>query len=202
MNQSTKGRIERLFGTLQDRLVKELRLARAGSLAEANQVLERYLPLYNRRFGVEAAQPTDLHRRVPVPMDLNTVLCLKTKRRLNADSTVLHGGKVYLVEDRVKASSVTVEDRLDGSLHIRYRHRSLRYRPVPARPRKAQPRPALPKARGSRPAAEHPWRGSYKTLRSAFTRVLRFALPSRGALPPTPKPNLTHSRFLQKPDDS
>lgn len=167
---AAKGRIERLFGTLQDRLVKELRLARARSWAEANQVLERYLPLYNRRFGVEAAQPADLHRRVPVPMDLNTILCLKTKRRLNADSTVLHGGKVYLVEDRVKAPSVTIEERLDGSLHIRYRHRSLRYRRVPARPPRPQPIPAVPKARRYRPAAEHPWKGSYKTSRPAFTR--------------------------------
>ena len=60
---AAKGRIERLFQTLQDRLVKELRLAKASSLAEANQVLERYLSLHNQRFRVLAAQPTDLHRR-------------------------------------------------------------------------------------------------------------------------------------------
>ncbi len=56
---AAKGRIERLFQTLQDRLVKELRLADAATLAEANQVLERYLPLHNQRFRVEAAQPTE-----------------------------------------------------------------------------------------------------------------------------------------------
>jgi hypothetical protein len=54
----SQGAIERLFQTLQDRLVKELRLAGASTLAEANQVLQRYLPLYNQRFRVEAAQPT------------------------------------------------------------------------------------------------------------------------------------------------
>ena len=59
---AAKGRIERLFQT-QDRLVKELRLAGASTLAEANQVLQRYLPLYNQRFQVQAAQPTDLHAR-------------------------------------------------------------------------------------------------------------------------------------------
>ena len=84
---AAKGRIERLFQTLQDRLVKELRFAGASTLAEANQVLQRYLPLHNQRFRVEAAQPTDLHRRVPARLDLNTVLCLKTQRRLNADSS-------------------------------------------------------------------------------------------------------------------
>ena len=62
---AAKGRIERLFQTLQDRLVKELRLAGAATLAEANQVLQRYLPFYNQRFHVQAAEPTDLHRQVP-----------------------------------------------------------------------------------------------------------------------------------------
>ena len=62
---AAKGRVERLFQTLQDRLVKELRLAKASTLAEANQVLHRYLPLYNQRFGVPAAQPIDLHHPVP-----------------------------------------------------------------------------------------------------------------------------------------
>ena len=60
-----RGVLERLFQTLQDRLVKELRLAGAATLVEANQVLERYLPIYNQRFRVLAAERTDLHRRVP-----------------------------------------------------------------------------------------------------------------------------------------
>ena len=138
---------ERLFQTLQDRLVKELRLAGASTLAEANQVLQRYLPLYNQRFRVQAAQPTDLHRRVPARLDLDTVLCLKTQRRLNADSTVQHDGQVYLVEDRLKAQTVMVHQRLDGSIHLRCHNRSLSYRLVPQRPRKAQPmvKPVLAK---------------------------------------------------------
>src|SRR4029434_1123665 len=94
-----KGRIERLFQTLQDRLVKELRLAGASTLAAGNQALPQYLPLYNQRFRVQAAQPTDLHRRVPARLDLDAVLCLKTQRRLNADSTVQHDGPLSLVED-------------------------------------------------------------------------------------------------------
>jgi hypothetical protein len=157
---AAKGRIERLFGTWQDRLVKEMRLARVASLAQANRFLERYLPRYNQRFRVEPAQPADLHRRVPAQLDLNGVLCLKTQRRLNADSTVIHQGKVYLVEERVQAQTVTVEQRLDGSLHLRHRGHSLPYREVPARPRKAQ---ALqPKQKRFRPAADHPWRSSYQ----------------------------------------
>jgi hypothetical protein len=163
---AAKGRIERLFGTFQDRLVKEMRLAQVTSLAQANRFLEHYLPLYNRRFQVEPAQPADLHRRVPAQLDLNGVLCLKTQRRLNADSTVIHQGKVYLMEEPVQAQTVTVEQRLDGSLHLRHQRRSLRYREVPARPRKAQTLDSTIqlKQKRFRPAADHPWRSSYQPM--------------------------------------
>jgi transposase len=160
---AAKGRIERLFGTFQDRLIKEMRLARVASLTGANRFLEQYLPGYNQRFRVEPAQAADLHRRVPRQLDLDGVLCIKTQRRLNDDSTVVHQGKVYLVEERVQAQSVTVEDRLDGSVHLRHQRRSLRYREIPNRPRKAPvPVPATrPKAKHYHPAADHPWRSSY-----------------------------------------
>jgi len=184
---AAKGRIERLFQTLQDRLVKELRLAGASTLAEANQVLQGYLPLYNQRFRVQAAQPTDLHRRVPARLDLDTVLCLKTPRRLNADSTVQHDGQVYLVEDRLKAQTVMVHQRLDGSIHLRCHNRLLSCRLVSHRPRKTQPvvTPLLAKTT-HRPAAEHPWRGSYKRLRpERHSRAPNRALV-RGALSPFP----------------
>src|SRR5437016_14175181 len=66
-----KGRIERFFGTAQDRLVKGLRLAQAASLEEANTYLEQeYLPLWNRSFTVVAANPTDAHRRLSREQDL------------------------------------------------------------------------------------------------------------------------------------
>lgn len=163
---AAKGRIERLFGTFQDRLIKEMRLAQVASLAAANRFLEHYLPLYNQRFRVEPAQATDLHRRLPRQLDLDGVLCIKMQRRLNADSTVVHQGKIYLVEQRLQAQSVTVEQRLDGSLHLRHRGRSLGYRELPARPRKAQA-PATPiqaKPRSYRPAMDHPWRSSSQQL--------------------------------------
>ena len=156
-------------------------------MAEANQVLQRYLPLYNQRFQVQAAQPTDLHRQVPVRLDLDTVLCLKTQRRLNADSTVQHEGQLYLVEDRLNAQTVMVHQRLDGSIHLRYHNRALSYRLVPQRPRKAQPmvKPVLTKTI-HRPAAEHPWRGSYKRLRPERHSRAPIRALVRGALSPFP----------------
>jgi transposase len=185
---AAKGRVERLFQTLQDRLVKELRLAGAATLVEANQVLERYLPVYNQRFRVLAAEPTDLHRRVPAGLDLHRVLCLKTQRRLNADSTVQHEGRVYLVQDRVKAQTVSVLQHLDGSIQLCCHHRLLSYRPVSYRP--AKPQPALKSALGRttrhRPATEHPWRGSYKRLRPERPSRAPIRALARGALSPFP----------------
>jgi len=164
---AAKGRVERLFQTLQDRLVKELRLAGAATLEQANQVLERYLPVYNQRFRVLAAEPADLHRRVPAGLDLNRVLCLKTQRRLNADSTVQHQGRVYLVQDSLKAQTVTVLQHLDGSIQLYGHNRLLSYRPLPSRPAKTQPavKRSLARTTRHRPATEHPWRASYKRLR-------------------------------------
>ncbi len=75
-----KGRVERLFATFQDRLVKELRLAGIATLAAANQFLEHYRPVYNRRFAVPPAQAADLHRPAPSARALDGSLCLKTMR--------------------------------------------------------------------------------------------------------------------------
>jgi transposase len=77
-----KGRVERLFRTFQDRLIKELRLAGVTTLEEANRFLEEYLPRYNRQFVVPPVQTADLHRPPPTVRELERSLCLKTTRRL------------------------------------------------------------------------------------------------------------------------
>ncbi len=66
------GRIVRLFATFKDRFVKEMRLARVCGIEEGNKFLETYLPKYAQRFGVDAANPENLHREVPANMDLET----------------------------------------------------------------------------------------------------------------------------------
>jgi transposase len=180
---AAKGRIERLFHTFQDRLVKEMRLGQIRTLEQANAFLESYLPGYNQRFRVVAAQPADLHRRLGARQDLNAILCLKTQRHLNADRTVMHGGKRYQIEDRLRTSRLTVEEHLDGSLHIRHQGRALRYREIPSPPVKAlyplapRPHPA------PLPAANHPWRQSYKRSRSGRSPSPCSRLVSRGDSP-------------------
>src|SRR5918992_925985 len=83
-----KGRVERAKGTFQDRLVAELRLAGASTLEEANQVLAEFLPRFNQRFGVPAAQPESAYWAVDPELDLGGVLCIKELRRVAKDNTV------------------------------------------------------------------------------------------------------------------
>ncbi len=88
-----KGRVERANGTFQDRLVAELRLAGACTLVEANQVLAQFLPRFNERFGVAAAQPESAYRSVDRELDLGGVLCIKELRRVAKDNTVRYHGR-------------------------------------------------------------------------------------------------------------
>jgi len=72
-----KGRVERLFKTFQDRVVKEMRLKEICTIEEGNKFLQSYLPEYNRRFTVKSKKPDNLHRKLPKGMQLNGILCIK-----------------------------------------------------------------------------------------------------------------------------
>lgn len=153
-----KGRIERLFHTLQDRLVKEMRLAGIVTLAEANRFLPAWLAQYNRRFAVQPARRTDLHRPLPTGLDVKAVLALKTSRVLRRDRTVAHGGQLYQVQTRVRATQVVVEERVDGTLRMLHQGRPLIYQPILQRPRPVlPPRPARRPRPLVKPATTHPW---------------------------------------------
>ena len=155
-----KGRIERLFGTLQDRLVKEMRLRGIRSLEEANAFLEEYLPTYNRRFSVSPKERGNLHRSLERGLDLDAILCIKTERTLRNDFTVAHNRKLYQVEDKIHASKVMVQDRMDGSLHMTYKNRPLRFREITERPiTEKRPSPIVRIRKSSTPSTNHPWRG-------------------------------------------
>jgi hypothetical protein len=167
-----KGRVERLWGTFQDRLVSELRLAGATTLAEADRVLQAWLPSFNARFRVPAAEPGSAYRPLPADFVPERVFCFQYTRVVSADNTVRFGEqRLQLLPDPQRASyartEVVVHERLDGSLTIYWQDRCLATRPAPAeapslRARKL-PRPPtlaqLPQTdRARRPTAEHPWR--------------------------------------------
>ena len=154
-----KGRVERLFKTVQDRLVKELRLAGIATIEAANQFVEAWLPSYNRRFSVPPAQPADLHRPRPASRDLDRSLCIKTTRCLRRDWTVAHHGQLYQVRTNVRATHVMVEERVDGTMRITHTGQPLAYHAIPARPeRVAEPSKAQVSRRPVKPAPTHPWR--------------------------------------------
>jgi len=152
-----KGRIERLFHTFQDRLVKEMRLKGVRTRGAANKFLVSYLPLYNERFSVAPKKEENLHRTVNV--DLDTVLCIKTERTLKNDFTIQYEGTLYQIEDNIRAKRVTVDILINGSMRIRHKGVEVAFHEIPQR--KAAPekeRPFVPKGKGHRPALDNPWR--------------------------------------------
>ena len=157
-----KGRVERLFRTFQDRLVKEMRLRKIRSIEEANSFLKEYLPIYNRRFSVPAAKSADLHRPLLKGIDLDTILCKKTERALRKDFTVAHNKKLYQIENNIRAQKVIVEERIDGAVLLRHKNIALKFKEITARPEKIiQLKPSRPYVFSNRahtPAANHPWK--------------------------------------------
>jgi hypothetical protein len=154
-----KGRVERLFKTFQDRLIKELRLAEIATLETANRFVADYLPTYNQRFSVQPAQTVDLHRPRPASRDLDRSLCRKTTRVVRRDWTVAHHGQLYQIRDNVRATQVQVEERIDGTMRMTHHGRPLTYQAIVARPLRVPTPPtvSLPQ-RPVTPTRAHPWR--------------------------------------------
>lgn len=155
-----KGRIERCFGTLQDRLVKEMRLRRIRTLAEGNQFLEEYLPVHNEKFSVCPKEPEDVHRPLAKGLDLDAIFCIKTERTLRNDWTVTYNTKLYQIEDKIRALKVAVQDRMDGSIVMTHKGRPLRFREITQRPLRAKEACRVTRERKPyTPPPDHPWRG-------------------------------------------
>jgi len=153
-----KGRIERLFGVLQDRLIKEIRLKGVKTREEANEFLKWYLPVYNRKFRMVAANKADVHVKPPKRFNLDKHLCVKTVRTVRNDNTIAHNGKLYQIEERATTKKVIVKERFNGSLHIVSDGNSLKYSEITERPEKEkQTRKAKP-GKAHVPPMDYPWR--------------------------------------------
>ena len=151
-----KGRIERLFETFQDRVIKEMRLRKISSIEEANKFLGYYLPIFAKRFGVPPVKEGDLHRPLPKGVDLNRILCVKTERTLNNDFTIAHNKKLYQILDNTPAKKLMVEERIDGSMLMRYKDSVLRFKEITNRPPKKKYEFKIRKVYV--PPPDHPWR--------------------------------------------
>ena len=131
-----KGRVERLWGTAQDRLVKELRLAQARTIEQANAVLdEKFLPWFNRRCAVKPASGNDAHRPLGRGHDLAAILSIQEQRTVANDYTIRRGNQAYQLLPPAwpgqRGGKVVVEQRLDGSMHVRFKQRYLAYKELP-----------------------------------------------------------------------
>jgi len=172
-----KGRIERLWGTFQDRLVSELRLAGAGTIAEANRVLRAFLPEYNRKFAVPAVESGCAYRPVGEAFVADEIFCFKHQRTAGADNVVrFEGHRLQIVPTDGRASyarcRVVVHERLAGVLAVYYQGKRLTTRVAPPEPfvLRARVKVAEPVAAGTaspvllhrRPAPDHPWRGKFR----------------------------------------
>lgn len=148
-----KGRVERNFGTAQDRLVKGMRVAGVKTLEEANRYLdEEYLVWWEREMTVEAANPDGAHRRLDKSHNLAAALSHVETRQVRNDYTLRWDGNLYQIERRavragLRGATVRVQARLDGALAVRYGERYLPVRridnpPAPkVKPAAVKPRP-------------------------------------------------------------
>ena len=128
-----KGRVERFNKTAQDRLVKELRLAGATTMEEANKVLEKvFLPWFNRRCTVKPASPNNAHRPLHPSMNLPSILSIQQKRKVTNDYTIRLDNQIYQLLPPalpgLRGGWVTVERHLDGSLHLRFKGQNLKFK--------------------------------------------------------------------------
>jgi len=166
-----KGRIERLFKTLQDRLIKEMRLKGIKSVEEANKFLKTYLPKYNKKFSLKAHRSEDLHMPVPEGIDLDAILCIKTGRTVRNDNTISYQKELYQIEEVMAGKIVTVTERIDGTMRMLYQGRNLKFRQINVRPERPQKQKVKIKRRTAYiPPADHPWR-KFKIGRNASKNI-------------------------------
>jgi len=158
-----KGRVERMNGTLQDRLVKAMRLEGIRDIEQANDYLVKtYLPDFNRRFMRVAAQPADAH--LAKPKELNEVLSWEDERVVQRDWTVKWKNKQYQLDRRHESLSlvdktITVRLLRDESLQLVYQGKKLKWKQLSAEAPRMQEAEKKPEPKKCQvPAANHPWR--------------------------------------------
>lgn len=160
-----KGRIERLFKTLQDRLVKEMTLREISTIDEANKFLDSsYLRDFNRKFSIKALNKENLHRPRPRGINLRKILCIRTERTVKNDFTISHNSKLYQIEDAITNKKVMVEEHIDGTMQITNNSKSVKFRSIKQRPevKLKQQRKKRRKPTYHIPSEDHPWKKTYK----------------------------------------
>lgn len=162
-----KGRVERLFGTLQDRLVKELRLGGISTIESGNKFLkEVFIPKFNKQFSVIPRKSGDVHRRLQRDEinKLGSIFSVKSVRKINNDYTIqfknqfLQLERIQLVTVR-QGQEVQIEEWLNGKIKIRFRDKYLKYFKLKEKPKKIKSGPLILTTHKTnwKPPPNHPW---------------------------------------------
>lgn len=162
-----KGRVERLFGTLQDRLVKELRLNNISSITEANLFLKEFIPKFNSRFSVIPARDGDIHRQLThkEKIQLKSIFSIKSTRRVNSDFTIQFKNHFYQLGEIQPTTirpkdKVLVEEWLNKTIHFKFKGKYLKAFVLPEKPKKVFRQPVILTTHplNWKPPSNHPWR--------------------------------------------
>jgi hypothetical protein len=197
-----KGRVERSFGTAQDRWVKELRLAKVRTCEQANALLEKLLPAHNKRFAKPAGSPKDAHRGLGASLRLESILSIQSVRVVSNDYVVRLNNRFYQLlppaYPGLRKGRVVIEERLDGVLAIRFGKHHLKYRELSTDERSGGSAPEPPEfdALAADASETNTGRGSSKAPRPAGMqptggrsgRTPAEPYPPAGTTADTPKP--------------
>lgn len=167
-----KGRVERMNGTLQDRLVKELRLANVATIDKANVFLQEYIPKFNTQFAVVPQSKTDLHKAISqlLKNKLSQIFSIQNTRKVYNDYTVRFENQYFQLDREqpttvYKKDTVIMEQRVDGQIKINFKGYYLNFILLQERPVKEIniKLSALTRRKQShyKPPANHPWRTQF-----------------------------------------
>ncbi len=162
-----KGRVERLFGTLQDRLIKDMRLAKIKSIQEANTFLEEYFEDYNERFSRVAKREGDLHRPLAEEMELREIFCLKAIRTINDGYIIKWKNRLFILDKpslALRRRKVEVREHFDGEITFKFKGRYLDCHEVfEVKPKRAEAERKVVQKQPHKhykytPPLDHPWK--------------------------------------------
>lgn len=168
-----KGRVEKMNGTLQRRLVLEMRLAGINTISEANTFLgEIFIPKFNAQFAVVAKKESDSHQKLDAQKidQLSQIFSVQSVRKVGNDYTIRFNNNYYQLSQTqpttvYKKDAVTIEEYLSGEVKISLRNHHLNYSCLPERPKKEiDVKLAALTSRATtnwKPPADHPWRKSF-----------------------------------------
>ena len=167
-----KGRVERIHGVHQDRLIKKLRRKKIDSYEAANEYLEKeYLSEHNRRFAHAAAKPEDYHGRKPTSRELREIFRLETERAIANDWVVRHEGRYLQLHPGQRRYGPTQSKALvceweDGAIEVYYRKQRVSFSELKEPIRKiARPIPRARAVMVRKAKPDHPWRQGYQNMK-------------------------------------